>query len=114
MERHGHHQPPFCHLQQSGARRAAQAAGRTLSRRRILSVLHEQRPADFRAGRSAVMRMIPKSGSWFSDKIMRNLNLEAKMRMLLAMAGLLFATAAFAASSEADFTAALNAATAAE
>ncbi|HUD89702.1 MAG TPA: hypothetical protein VMR17_24860 [Xanthobacteraceae bacterium] len=36
------------------------------------------------------------------------------MRMLLAMAGLLFATAAFAASSEADFTAALNAATAAE
>jgi hypothetical protein len=68
------------------------------------------------------MRMIPKKpapdlirgGSRFSDKIMRNLNSESKMRVLFTMASLLFASAALAASSESDFQAALNAATAAE
>ena len=54
MERHGHDEPASGHLQQPGPRRAAQAAGRALSRRRILSVLHVERPADFRAGRAAV------------------------------------------------------------
>ena len=41
-------------VQQPGARRAAQARRRTLSRRGILSFLHEQRPADLRARRAAV------------------------------------------------------------
>ena len=54
MGRHGNDQPPLRDLQQPGARRAARAGGRALSRRRILSLLHEQRLADLRAGIAAM------------------------------------------------------------
>ena len=55
MGRHGHHEPPPHLVQQPGARRAAQAGRRALPGRRILSLIYEQRPADFRPGRAPVM-----------------------------------------------------------
>src|SRR5579863_4111321 len=54
MGRHGHDQPAPDVVQQPGSRGAAQARGRTIPRRLILSFLHEQRAADLRSRCTAV------------------------------------------------------------
>ncbi len=59
MGRHGHHQPPFHHLQHPGARSAAQAGGRALPGRRIFPLLHGQWAAGLWP-RRASMRSAPE------------------------------------------------------
>src|SRR5579859_338741 len=98
MGRHGDDQPPVRLLQQPGARRRAGAAVRGISRSRILPLLCEQRPADFRSGLAAMSE-----------------NRTRMMRSLLLISGLLLAASAPAfAASEADFKSAYAAAAAAE
>ena len=94
--RHGHDQPSLRHLQQPGSRRPARAAGRPVPRRRILPLLHEQRPAD-RGPRRAPVR---------SENAMRKYVL-IPLAIVWSLAGIAFVAAA---GSEADFKSALAAA----
>src|SRR5690242_13801644 len=98
MERHGHDQPPFHHLQQPDPRRAAGTAIRGVSRPRILSVLCRKRPADLGA-RSTAM----------SDR--RNV---AMKKIMFAAIMVVAAAIPARAASEADFKAAFAAADSAE
>src|SRR5258708_33499460 len=82
MERHGHDQPAFYNVQQPNPRRAARAAGRRISRSRILSVLCQQRAADFRSG-GAAMR-------------------DRKMKIALSLGSILLSAAATSAGSTSD------------
>src|SRR5690242_11512268 len=97
MGRHGHDQPPLHHLQQPGTRGAADAAGRRIPRSRILSVLRQQRAADFGTGSTAM-----------KNSMMRVPALVALWMLMAASA-----TSVRAGSSEDDYKAAYAAAEAA-
>ena len=94
--RDGNDDPPSAHLQRTGARRAAAGRRRTLSRRRILPLLHGQRPADLRAGHASVIEM-NRGGTPMRTRVL------IRLAVILSVGG--FATVALAASAD-DFKAA--------